>query len=47
MDKLNDEALVRMQTLEDADTIKNNISDLITFCVKKENILLRRNNIDQ
>ena len=34
-------------TLEDADTIKNNISDLITFCVKKENILLRRNNIDQ
>ena len=46
MDKLNDEALVHMQTLENADTIKKNISDLITFCVKKENIILKRNNID-
>ena len=40
MDKLNDEALVRMQTLEDADTIKKNISELINYCVKKENIVL-------
>ena len=47
MDKLNDESIVRMQTLEDADTIKNNISDLINFCVKRENTVLRRNNIDE
>ena len=47
MDKLNDESLVRMQTLEDADTIKNNISGLINFCVKRENMLLKRNNIDE
>lgn len=47
MDKLNDESLMRMQTLEDAETIKNNISDLINFCVKRENMLLRRNNIDE
>jgi len=47
MDKLNDESLVLMQTLETSETIKNNISDLINFCVKKENILLRRNNIDE
>jgi len=47
MDKLNDESLIRMQTLEDADTIKNNISDLINFCVKRENMILKRNNIDE
>jgi hypothetical protein len=46
MDKLNDESLIRMQTLEDTETIKNNISDLINYCVKKENIILRRSNID-
>lgn len=46
MDKLNDEALIRMQTLEDADTIKKNIEDLISFCVKRENMILRRENID-
>lgn len=46
MDKLNDEALIRMQTLENADTIKNNIEDLISFCVKRENMILRRENID-
>ena len=46
MDKLNDEALIRMQTLEDAETIKKNIEDLINFCVKRENMILRRENID-
>ena len=46
MDKLNDEALIRMQTLENADTIKKNIEDLISFCVKRENMVLRRDNID-
>ena len=46
MDKLNDEALIRMQTLEDAETIKKNIEDLISFCVKRENMILRRENID-
>ena len=46
MDKLNDEALIRMQTLENADSIKNNIEELITFCVKRENLVLKRDNID-
>ena len=46
MDKLNDEALIRMQTLENADTIKKNIEDLITFCVKRDNLVLKRENID-
>ena len=46
MDKLNDEALIRMQTLENAETIKKNIEDLISFCVKMENMVLRRENID-
>lgn len=47
MDKLDEEALIRMQTLENADTIKRNIEDLISFCVKRENMVLRRDNIDQ
>ena len=46
MDKLDEEALIRMQTLENADTIKKNIEDLISFCVKRENMILRRENID-
>lgn len=46
MDKLDDEALIRMQTLENASTIKKNIEDLITFCVKRDNLLLKRDNID-
>ena len=46
MDKLDDEALIRMQTLENADTIKKNIEDLITFCVKRDNLILKRDNID-
>ena len=47
MDKLDEEALIRMQTLENADTIKKNIEDLITFCVKRDNLILKRENIDQ
>ena len=46
MDKLDDEALIRMQTLENADTIKKNIEDLISFCVKRDNLILKRDNID-
>lgn len=46
MDRLNEEALVRMQTLENSDTIRKNIEDLITFCVKRENLILKRENID-
>ncbi len=46
MDKLDDEALIRMQTLENSDTIRKNIEDLITFCVKRDNLILKRDNID-
>ncbi len=46
MDKLDDEALIRMQTLENSDTIRKNIEDLITFCVKRDNLMLKRDNID-
>ena len=34
------------QTLENADTIKKNIEDLISFCVKRDNLILKRDNID-
>ena len=46
MDKLDDEALIRMQTLENSETIRKNIEDLITFCVKRDNLILKRDNID-
>ena len=46
MDKLDEEALIRMQTLENSDTIRKNIEDLITFCVKRDNLTLKRDNID-
>lgn len=46
MDKLDEEALIRMQTLENSDTIRKNIEDLITFCVKRDNLMLKRDNID-
>lgn len=46
MDKLDEEALIRMQTLENSDTIRKNIEDLITFCVKRDNLILKRDNID-
>lgn len=46
MDKLDEDALIRMQTLENSDTIRKNIEDLITFCVKRDNLKLKRDNID-
>lgn len=46
MDKLDEQALIRMQTLENSDTIRKNIEDLITFCVKRDNLTLKRDNID-
>ena len=46
MDNLNDESLIRMQVLEDSDTIKKNMEDLISFCAKRENMIMRRDNID-
>ena len=46
MDKLDEQALIRMQTLENSDTIRKNIEDLITFCVKRDNLMLKRDNID-
>ena len=46
MDKLDEEALIRMQTLENSDTIRKNIEYLITFCVKRYNLMLKRDNID-
>ena len=46
MDKLDEQALTRMQTLENSDTIRKNIEDLITFCVKRDNLTLKRDNID-
>ncbi len=46
MDNLNDESLVRMQVLENSDTIKKNMEDLISFCAKRENMIMRRDNID-
>jgi len=46
MDKLDDNAILHMSTLEDADTIRKNIEELIQFCVKRENMLLKRDNID-
>lgn len=47
MDNLNEESLGRMQIVEDADTIKKNIEDLICFCAKRENMMMRRDNIDE
>lgn len=47
MDKLDEDALTRMQTLEDSDVIHKNINELISYCLKKDNIILRNNNIDQ
>jgi hypothetical protein len=47
MDKLDDNAIIHMQTLEDASLIKKNIEELIAFCVKRENLTLKRDNIDQ
>jgi hypothetical protein len=47
MDNLNDESLVRMQVLEDSDTIKKNMEDLISFCAKRDNMIMRRDNIDE
>ena len=33
--------------IDTADVIKKNVSEIIAFCLKKENNLLRRDNIDQ
>ena len=47
MDNLDDNAIVNMSILEDADTIRKNIEKLIQFCVKRDNMILRRDNIDE
>ena len=46
MDKLDEDAIAHMSVLQDADTIRKNIEELIQFCVKRENMILKRDNID-
>ncbi len=47
MDNLDDHAIANMSIMEDADTIRKNIQDLIHFCVKRDNMILKRDNLDE
>ena len=42
----NEEYVESLQTLENADDIKNKVDNLISFCLQKENRELKKQNID-
>ena len=46
MDQLDENAIQQMSIIEDADVIRKNIEELIQYCVKRENMVLRRDRID-
>ena len=37
----------KLDVIESSDVIKKQVSEIITFCIKKENSIMRRDNIDQ
>lgn len=37
----------KLDVIETADVIKKQVNEIITFCIKKENSIMRRDNIDQ
>jgi len=46
MDQLDENAIQQMSIIEDADVIRKNIEELIQYCVKRDNMILRRDRID-
>ena len=47
MDNLDDNAIANMSIMEDADTSRKNIEELIHFCVKRVNMILKNDNLDE
>jgi len=37
----------KLDVIESSDVIKKQVNEIITFCIKKENSIMRRDNIDQ